>query len=42
VCCRKFVDDFHQLGLPGLHVLVNNAGVHLKVSERGEDAIRDC
>lgn len=27
---RKFVDDFHKLGLP-LHVLVNNAGVHLKV-----------
>jgi hypothetical protein len=31
LCCRKFVDDFHKLGLPGLHVLVNNAGVHLKV-----------
>jgi hypothetical protein len=27
---RKFVDDFHALGLP-LHVLVNNAGEHLKV-----------
>jgi hypothetical protein len=26
------VDDFHKLGLPGLHVLVNNAGVHLMVS----------
>jgi hypothetical protein len=29
---RKFVDDFHKLGLP-LHVLVNNAGVHLKVTD---------
>jgi len=28
--CRKFADDFHKMGLP-LHVLVNNAGVHLKV-----------
>jgi hypothetical protein len=27
------VDDFHALGLP-LHVLVNNAGVHLKVCVR--------
>jgi hypothetical protein len=27
---RKFADDFHKLGKP-LHVLVNNAGVHLKV-----------
>lgn len=32
VCvCRRFAVEFHQLGLP-LNVLVNNAGVHLKVS----------
>ena len=36
-CCRKFVDEFHQLGLP-LHVLVNNAGEHLKVMQGGEGA----
>lgn len=28
--CRRFADEFHALGLP-LNVLVNNAGVHLKV-----------
>lgn len=26
---KQFVQDFHSLGLP-LHLLVNNAGVHLK------------
>jgi hypothetical protein len=30
--CRRFVDAFRALKLPGLHVLLNNAGVHLKVS----------
>lgn len=35
--CRKFADDFHKLGLP-LHVLVNNAGEHLKVGLRSPHA----
>eukprot|EP00775_Hariotina_reticulata_P007962 gene7963-8160_t len=30
----QFVADFHALNLPGLHVLVNNAGIHLKPYKR--------